>query len=153
MGNGNSALTPALSPKERVKPSAAMAFCLALVVGLMWAARAATFTVPVQVSLAWSYPTNGFSTDLCFVFLSTSNVNTALAQWPFFTNAFLTNLVSTNLDATGTNANFTLPFLTLPGQGFYVGVATNFWGSSDFSGVASTPPVPRSDVNLRMTRP
>jgi hypothetical protein len=122
-----------------------------------WLVLAGVPITPTPVSLIWGYPTDSVSTDMVFVFYSTNTLSAPVTTWPFFTNVWATNYMNglnpTNLDNTGTNMVCRLPFMTLPGQGFYVGVATNFWGSSDFSTVASTPPVPRSDVNVRLVKP
>lgn len=40
----------------------------------------------------------------------------------------------------------------VPGENFFVCTASNFWGESSFSNVASTPALPRSDVILRIRR-
>lgn len=129
-----------------------LAVCLFLTSALL----AAVTNTPTQVSLVWNYPVAALSTDTVFVFYATNNLAAPLASWPYFTNVWATNYTDANLNPTnldGTNGVFRLPFLTLPGQGFYTGKATNLWGESDFSTVASTPPVPRSDANLRLTRP
>jgi hypothetical protein len=106
----------------------------------------------VQVSLAWTYPTNTFTPDLTFYFFESTNA--ALPQpWPFFTSVSITNLVTTNLDATGTNALLSMPFFIQPGQYFFYCVPSNFWSQAVApSNVAQTPPfvaLPVIALNIR----
>jgi len=48
-----------------------------------------------------------------------------------------------------TNTTFVVSNLT-PFRQFFVARSSNWWGESDFSNVAPTPPIPRGDVNLRI---
>ena len=96
-------------------------------------------TGPTSITLAWNYPANQLSTGLVFRVYSSLDITTPLQNW-----TVLTNVVGTNL------------FVTLsvqPGARYFSLTASNLWGESDFSNVASTPAVPRSDVDLSVRRP
>lgn len=87
-----------------------------------------------RITLAWDYPTNELGMDLTFRVYRSGD----LRNW-----TLLTNVV-------GTNA--TVAVQVQPGQHFFAMTASNFWGESDFSAVASTPPLPRSDSKVSITR-
>lgn len=91
-----------------------------------------------NVVLSWNYPTNELATNLVFKIYGTNLLNSSFSNWPVLTNA--------------TGTNLSIPIRIVPGPFFFVMTASNFWGESDFSAVASTPALPRSDVNLRITR-
>lgn len=91
-----------------------------------------------RVRLAWDYEPTELSTNLTFVLRHSTSIATPLTNW-----LVLTNVVGTNL---------TIEVQITPGQHYFVLTASNFWGESDFSNVAGTPPLPRSAVNLRVAR-
>lgn len=88
------------------------------------------------VVLFWDYPANELSTNLTFKIYSTTNAALAVSSWPVLTNKV------------GTNTTITLPIDAV--QRYYVVTASNWWGESDFSNVAGTPPLPRDQTNLRL---
>ena len=96
------------------------------------------FTPSGRINLSWSYPTNEFDTNLVFRVYSSTNATDFLTNW-----SVLTNVVGTNLSATVTIA---------PGARFFFMTASNFWGESNPSEVASTPALPRSDSRIGITR-
>jgi len=107
-----------------------------------------------QITLVWSYPTNVASdTTLGFVFLTTTNLATPLTNWVTLTNVPATNCLSTNLDATGTNFIGSLPIQVAPGASFYVMESSNFWGLSQTSNTASTPPPAAAAQLKKITHP
>jgi hypothetical protein len=97
------------------------------------AARAAETNRPVTV--LWDYPANELTNVTFYVYQST-NITTPLTNWIVLTNV------------TGVT---TAKISVLPGVNHFAVSASNFWGRS-FSGVASTPPQPRSDVTLSVQR-
>lgn len=82
-----------------------------------------------RVTLAWDYPTNELSTDLWFNIYETTNLAAPLTNWNC-----LTNVLGTNLTAS---------VIVQPGAHFFVATASNFWGESLTSNVASTPILPK----------
>jgi hypothetical protein len=106
---------------------------------LLVTASALAWTPPDgRLTLEWDYPEQERSTNLTFYVYSTTNVFAPMTNW-----AVLTNVVGTNLS---------VRLQIDPGQRFFVMTASNFWGESDFSEVASTPPLPRSNANLKLRR-
>lgn len=97
----------------------------------------AQFNPTPIVTLHWSYPTNELSTNLLFrVWHSTSVA--APRPWQNITNVVGTNLqVTINVQTCGFHA-------------FYLS-ASNFWGDSDPSEVATTPPLPVATNRLWIT--
>ena len=85
-----------------------------------------------DVTLAWDYPASELSTNLCFKLYHSVNPAQPLAQWTPITNVAGTNLsVTIQVDV---------------GVHFFFLTASNWWGESDPSNVASTPLPPRSGV-------
>ena len=84
------------------------------------------------VTLAWDYPSAELNTNLTFKLYHSTNPTLPLAQWMPFTNIAGTNLSV----ALSINVGVHFFFLT----------ASNWWGESDPSNVASTPAPPRSGV-------
>lgn len=90
------------------------------------------------VTLEWDYPEAERSTNLTFYVFTSTNVAVPLTNWTALTNVVGTNLsVQLQID---------------PGQRYFVMTASNFWGQSDFSEVASTPSLPRRDMKLKLSR-
>lgn len=114
------------------------ALALLVIPLLLLAAGSSVPTGPTPITLAWNYPTNELSTNLTFRLYHSTNITVPLTNWTVITNI------------AGTNTSVSLP--VLPGAHFFALTASNFWGESDFSNVASTPPAPRSDVNLSISR-
>ena len=84
------------------------------------------------VTLAWDYPLAELTTNLTFKLYHSTNPAIPPTQWTPFTN-----IVGTNLSAA----------LSIDvGVHFFFLTASNWWGESDPSNVASTPPPPRSGV-------
>lgn len=82
-----------------------------------------------HVTLIWTYDTNLLSTNLCFLWYESTNITVPMNQWQLYTNVVGTNL-SVQLDI-------------VPGEHYFVGTASNFWGeTSVFSAIAYTPPLP-----------
>jgi len=111
---------------------------LGLIAGAAVAIAASLPSGPTPITLAWDYPAADLSTGLVFRVYHTTTITTPVANW-----AVITNVAGTNLSVTLT---------VTPGARFYVVTASNFWGESDPSNVASTPELPRSDVNLRLRK-
>lgn len=84
------------------------------------------------VTLAWDYPSAELTTNLTFKLYHSTNPALPLTQWTPFTNI------------AGTNLSVAL-FLDV-GVHFFFLTASNWWGESDPSNVASTPAPPRSGV-------
>jgi hypothetical protein len=87
-----------------------------------------------DVTLFFDYPTNQLSTNLTFRVYATTNLSFPLTNW---------TVIKT---VVGTNTSVTVR--VVPGQNYFAMTASNMWLESDFSNVALTPPLPRSDVNL-----
>ena len=84
------------------------------------------------VTLVWDYPSAELNTNLTFKLYHSINPTLPLAQWTPFTNIAGTNLsVALSIDV---------------GVHFFFLTASNWWGESDPSNVASTPAPPRSGV-------
>lgn len=93
-------------------------------------AKAAVPTTPQLVILAWDYPTNELRAELSFKLYTSTNLAVPMTNW-----LVLTNVAGTNLAAA---------VRIEPGEHFFTLTASNFWGESDFSNVASVPPLPKS---------
>jgi len=91
-----------------------------------------------RVNLVWDYPTNELSPDLVFRLFHSTNITVPMTNW----------VVLTNVPGTSTSVSVVIT----PGIHFFVMTASNFWGESDFSNVASTPALPRSATSPRITR-
>lgn len=87
-----------------------------------------------SITLYWTYPQSELSTNLTFNIYSSTDVGVPVPSWPLFTNV------------SGLSTNITVP-LTPQARFFYV-TASNLWGESPPSNVASTPNPPRSDSAL-----
>jgi hypothetical protein len=87
-------------------------------------------TLRTNVTLVWNYPEAELSTNLVFKLYSSPNPATPLASWALL------------VTVPGTNTQATVPMQ--PTNMFFVLTASNYWGESDFSNVASTPVPPRS---------
>lgn len=102
------------------------AFCLAAPPGQM----------RTNGTLHWSYPTNELSTNLLFKIYSTTNISAPISTWPLY------------LTVVGTNTQAVFPINAE--QRFFSVTASNWHGESPFSNVASTPPPPRHENDLRL---
>jgi hypothetical protein len=91
-----------------------------------------------NIVLVWDYPLNELSTNLSFYVFHSTNSADPLPTW-----TVLTNFPGTNLQ---------IQFPIQPGINYFTMRASNLWGNSDFSEVAATPPLPRSDVKLKILR-
>ena len=89
-------------------------------------------TATNDITLAWDYPASELSTNLSFKLYHSVNPAQPLAQWTPITNI------------AGTNLSVSLPVEV--GVHFFYLTASNWWGESDPSNVASTPPPPRSGI-------
>ena len=106
--------------------------------------------VTKNVTLQWLYPTNSQSDDLMF-FLR--NADSLSGPWTLLTNLLATNLAPVKLDAdTGTNQVFWQVVAVRPGAQFFTVTASNFWGESDYSAPAATPPVAQPTTGLSIQR-
>jgi hypothetical protein len=106
-----------------------------------------------QITLWWNEPANCLTPDAGFVIYTTPILGPPLSNWTVLTNLSVTNMVTTNLDATGTNAVLSLAQQIQIGQHFFVLQASNMWGLSTTSNVASTPPAPPTNGFTRITHP
>lgn len=109
-----------------------LALLAASVVGV-----AVTPTPNGNVSLAWTYPSSELSTGLTFQVRGSPTLATPLSQWA----------VLTNVSGLMTNATVRIA----PGQYFFYCTASNMWGVSNPSNVASVPPLPRDDSIVSIT--
>jgi hypothetical protein len=100
-----------------------------------------------QVMLCWSYPSNQLSDDMSFVIEATNNFGSL--PWTSVANPPAYNCL-TRFD--GTNYWFATLFQIQPGQMFFTCYASNFWGLSTTSNVASTPYLPVLVAPLSITR-
>lgn len=90
----------------------------------------------VPVTLAWDYPPAEL-TNITFKVYHSTSIALPLTNWVVLTNAISTNQVQVSI---------------APGVHFFSVTASNFWGESTFSNIASTPALPRSDANLKVQR-
>lgn len=109
---------------------------LLIILAVLSADGAPPGSLRTNITLQIDYPTNQLSTNLVFKIYSTTNLALAVSSWPL-EKTFV-----------GTNTTFTLPIIA--SQRFYVMTSSNWWGESDFSNVAQTPPLPLDVVNLRL---
>lgn len=91
-----------------------------------------------NVTLYWNYDPL-LLTNMSFYIKGSPDVTAPLGGW-----ATKAAVVGTTNAATPTNATIALA----PQAFYFVCQASNFWGLSDPSNIASTPPPPRSDVSL-----
>ena len=105
---------------------------------LALAALAAGLNPSGRVRLAWDYPTNELSTNLVFRLYTSTNSMLEATNW-----TVLTNVVGTNLS---------VDIRIVPGERFFFLTASNFWGESFLSNIASTPALPRADLKPTITR-
>ena len=89
-----------------------------------------TRAADATITLAWDYPTNELSMTLTFKLYHSETLTLPAAQWTVLTNI------------PGTSLQVTVP-VTISQHYFYL-TASNWWGESDPSNVASTPAPPRS---------
>jgi hypothetical protein len=88
------------------------------------------------VTLAWDYPAAELK-GTAFNIYHSQDPALPLNQWQKVASVQETNLCRLSI---------------VPGAHFFTATASNFWGESQFSNIASTPAVPRSDGNLRIRR-
>ncbi len=88
-----------------------------------------------DVTLAWD--NDKPSTNQGFKLYFSANASTPMTNWTVLTNI------------SGLRSNATVR--VVPGAAFFAITATNLWGESSFSNVASTPALPSSDGNLTIT--
>lgn len=110
--------------------------CLLAAIGLAKAAGTATNGVQA-ITISWGNDPSFDSNGVVRVYHST-DITVPLTNWA----------VLTNVQGSFTNVVIGV----LPSAHFFTGTYSNFWGESDFSPVASTPPFPRFDVNLLITK-
>lgn len=89
----------------------------------------AAIQIPQNITLIWSQE-NPATTDITYKVYSSTNLSIPIAQWT------LIKLVP------GTNYQTTIS--VTPGRAWYSVTASNFWGETDPSNLAGTPPVPVS---------
>lgn len=127
-----------------MKPDATFRWRIVLVhflaLSLFTAIAAGLGSFRTSVTLAWDYPTNEIS-GITFRVYSSTNISLAVTNWPLY--SVVTNAV------VGSNTLSTILPIDAQ-QRWFVMTASNWFGESSFSVVAATPPVPRSDVNLRL---
>ncbi len=82
------------------------------------------------VTLCWEYPAAEQTPDLHFRVYHSTNPDLPLYKWTPLTNT------------AGTNCSITVPVER--GRHFFYITASNWWGESDPSNIASTPAPPRS---------
>jgi hypothetical protein len=91
--------------------------------------HAAIPTGLTSVTLAWDSVPD--ATNYTYVIAHSTNAAAPLTNWTVIATVPATNQVT---------------FQIVPGSHFFAAYSSNFWGTSDFSNVAWTPPVP-SDTN------
>lgn len=96
------------------------------------AATAAGMETNQVVTLEWDYPEAEVCSNMVFRVYSSTRVDLPLREWP----------VLTNVPAPALSVSITME----PCQRFFYVTASNWWGESDPSNVASTPAPPRSGV-------
>lgn len=96
-------------------------------------------TNTTRITLAWDVPKEALGTNASVQIYRSTNVIAALRTWQMITNVpATTNMIQIDV---------------IPGRAFYVATFSNFWGASDFSAVAATPPLLRGDeINLGVSR-
>ncbi len=103
-----------------------------------WPAQAATFTNK-NVFLEFDYPGLDLAPDLAIYVYTNSSLSVPLGQWQVA--AVVTNVTVFNR----------VPIMLHLPRSYFVLQASNVWGLSDFSEVASAVP-PRSDIRPRFAR-
>lgn len=83
------------------------------------------------ITLAWDVPKEALGTNASVQVYSSTNIVAPLKTWS----------IVTNIPAT-TNV---IQIQVTPGKAFYAATFSNFWGISDFSNVAGTPPLISGD--------
>ena len=100
--------------------------------------------------IEWDYPTNQLSTNMVFKVYSHTNVAISVSSWPILSTVWWTNSFGIT-NKNGTNyAVYRFVFPVAQSQQYFSITASNWHGESDFSGVASTPALPRSDTLIRL---
>ena len=110
---------------------------VALVAGLN-EANAATFTNK-NVSLEFDYPALDLTPDLAVYVYTNSSLLVPVSNWQVA--AVVTNVAAANK----------IPIVLHLPRSYFVLQASNVWGLSDFSEVASAVP-PRSDIKPKLSR-
>ena len=95
-------------------------------------------TNQTSLRLVWDPPSDGYSTNSSYQVYHSTNITTPLTNW-----ALLTNLIATSS---------TVKVQVIPGPHLFAITHSNIWGVSDFSPVAATPALPRSDVSIQISR-
>jgi hypothetical protein len=101
---------------------------------LLLTARAQATTNQL-VTLEWDYPPAELN-QVTFTVYHSTDLSIPVKQWQPIGSLSGTNRVAVSI---------------VPGVNYFTVSASNFWAEV-FSNVASTPPLPRSDVNLRVKR-
>jgi hypothetical protein len=109
---------------------------LAIVALLAGAVFSQQTPIDGRVTVEWDYPSNDVPTMTFNVYHST-NISLPVANWPKLASV---------------QGATRVPLTVTPGPNYFVCTASNFWGESDFSNVASTPGTPRSDINLKVRK-
>lgn len=111
-----------------------------LAAGALW--LRAVIPNPASVTFIWDNPNQA---GLVYRIYGTNNPS-APTPWPL-----VATITAPSVLPGGTNLAYSIT-MTPGAMAFYM-TASNFWGESPFSGVASTPPVPPQLNNLRLTSP
>jgi len=101
------------------------------------------------ISLAWNYPSNSLSADLSFVLVATNQLGPL--PWMPIANPMASNCIVTN-SFDGAQFTFSTPIQMTPGAMYFAVCASNLWGLSTTSNVATTPPAPIQVTALRITK-
>ncbi len=90
-----------------------------------------------RLVLSWDYDEGDLETNLLFTIYWSTNAGIPMTNWTVLNTVVGTNAAKVQVK---------------PGANFFSVTASNLWGESPFSEVASTPALPRTDSKIRITR-
>lgn len=122
------------SPKKTMKVTSLIVSLLLLCINTMFG-QSLVPPYDGKITLEFDYPPAEI-TNVTLRIRESATFNTSYTNWPVAATF------------TGTNR---VQIIAKQPQGYYVASASNFWGEV-FSNVATTPPLPRGDVNLNPRR-
>lgn len=106
---------------------------------LGWSASALVTLPSGKLTLEWNYPSNN-DASISFYLLATNDISAPITNWPVLWSGSYSNTILTNGFDGVAFTNHVLVQIQ-PGQMFFVMYASNFWGVSTTSNIASTPPL------------
>lgn len=126
--------------------------CGVLLLGLLTGRAAITPPVTGWVTFFWDYESSALDTNLVFRLYTSTNITTPLTNWTLIGSANAIQVLWTNTIGTNPISKLRMSVQIVPGAHYFVMNGSNFWGTTDFSNVVSTPALPRDDVILGVER-